>query len=369
MNGELLRFPYRQKRLSTAEARTAAEALLSSPMAGRLARARELGAEDPEVLLAICDLLHSRIETSPSLVGDESVFFYEFLYEPTREIGSFDEREYFLGEFALMAGAVYRVLSRREESARWLDRAEANYVLAQNAGAHVARVAYQRLALRLEEHRFDEVLEFAPVWANNFISLGLKEDALKCRFLEALSLWEMGNLQTASALFLQLASDAAQIGSLKLEAQAANNAAILYGVLGDAERALEHSEKALPLLLKLHDRVGLAKLQWGIGNLLRAQRRTPEAIAAFRTALERSREIGMRGDVAALHLIIADLLLETGQDRPAEWEIRAALPIIEEEKMVPEGMAALTLLRESLRCRQINRQALRELHGYFQDNA
>src|SRR5260370_38525663 len=113
MSGEVLRFPYLQKRFCTAEARTAAEALLSSPMAGRLAGARELGAEDPEVLLAICDLLHSRMETSPSLVGKESVFFYEFLCEPTREIGSFDEREYFLGEFALMAGAVYRVLSRR----------------------------------------------------------------------------------------------------------------------------------------------------------------------------------------------------------------------------------------------------------------
>lgn len=86
-----------------------------------------------------------------------------------------------------------------------------------------------------------------------------------------------------------------------------------------------------------------------------------------RSALREAGEVGMRGDVAALHLVLADVLLGAGQDRQAEWEIRAALPIIEEEKMVPEGYAALSLLQESLRRRQIDRNALRNLHGYFRD--
>jgi hypothetical protein len=48
-------------------------------------------------------------------------------------------------------------------------------------------------------------------------------------------------------------------------------------------------------------------------------------------------------------------------------EVLAALPIIDEEKMVPEGFVALSLLRESLRQQKINRQALRDLHGYFEE--
>jgi len=48
-------------------------------------------------------------------------------------------------------------------------------------------------------------------------------------------------------------------------------------------------------------------------------------------------------------------------------EVLAALPIIDELKMVTEGVAALSLLRESLRQQKINRQALRDLHGYFED--
>ena len=75
----------------------------------------------------------------------------------------------------------------------------------------------------------------------------------------------------------------------------------------------------------------------------------------------------MRADVAAVQLVIADLLLDAGQDRQAEWEIRQALPIIDEYKLVPEGFAALSLLRESLRRQNIDRQALRNLHGYFEE--
>jgi hypothetical protein len=75
----------------------------------------------------------------------------------------------------------------------------------------------------------------------------------------------------------------------------------------------------------------------------------------------------MRGDEAAVLLVIADLLLEQGAEAQAEWEIRAALPIIDEEKMVPEGMAAYALLRESVRRRKIDRNALRDVHGYFQE--
>jgi hypothetical protein len=37
--------------------------------------------------------------------------------------------------------------------------------------------------------------------------------------------------------------------------------------------------------------------------------------------------------------------------------------------MVPEGMAALALLQESVRQHRINRQALRDLHVYFAEVA
>jgi hypothetical protein len=138
-------------------------------------------------------------------------------------------------------------------------------------------------------------------------------------------------------------------------------------MMGDSENAIEASRKAIPVLTRLNDRVALAKVQWGLATLLREVGQTAASIDAYRTARQQFHRIGMRADEAALGLVVADLLLESGKDQEAMREILAALPVIDELRMVPEGVAALSLLRESLRHPKINRQALRDLHGYFED--
>jgi hypothetical protein len=71
--------------------------------------------------------------------------------------------------------------------------------------------------------------------------------------------------------------------------------------------------------------------------------------------------------VAALNLVIADLQLEVADERGALSSILAALPVLDELKMVPEETAAMALLRESVLQNRVNRTALRELHGYFDE--
>src|SRR5262249_48547172 len=91
------------------------------------------------------------------------------------------------------------------------------------------------------------------------------------------------------------------------------------------------------------------------------------AIGAYRAAQLEFTELHMRADVAAVHLVVADLLLDNRQDKQAEWEIRQALPIIDEDKLLPEGFPALSRLRAALRRQKIDRQALRNLHRYFEE--
>ncbi|HEY7368987.1 MAG TPA: hypothetical protein VIA29_03805, partial [Thermoanaerobaculia bacterium] len=124
--------------------------------------------------------------------------------------------------------------------------------------------------------------------------------------------------------------------------------------------------RALSLFTAVGNRVHLPKLRWFVGDILREEGRVSDAISAYREAKQECEIVGVRGDLAAIHLVLADVLLQSGLDAQAEWEVRAALPIIDEEKMVPEGFAALTLLRESLRRRKLDRNALRTLHGYFE---
>lgn len=368
MPGKIIPFPWRERRLSPEEGWAMAERVLATPMSERLGKGCELPLEDSELLLSVCEVLRSRVETAPTAARDEAIFFYGFLNEPMRRIGLFDEREYYMGELALIAGGSNRLLFHRDEARRWLDRAEASFTRSANGVAHVARVAYQRLALSLEERRLNEVLELAPLWVESFEAMGLTEDALKCRFLEGAALREIGDVAGAIRVFSDICRLAEERRAVHLTAVASNNLAQFYRVLGNLDEAMVYATKALPLLTQLDNRVGLVKLRWCVGDILREQGKPGEAIPAYREALEEARAVGMRGDVAALHLVLADVMLDAGQDRQAEWEVRAALPIIEEEQMVPEGFAALSLLRNALRYQQVDRKALRELHGYFGDS-
>jgi tetratricopeptide (TPR) repeat protein len=364
VTGRLIRFP--RAPLSSDTGIRAAERVLATPLGERREKAEDLHLDDPEILLALCGILRERMNTSPAYVRSEAEFLYRFLESPKREIGLFDEREYFLGEAAMLAGTACRCVSEREEAWLWFDRAEAGFRHTMNAVGEMSRLAYQRLAERLEERQFEIVLEFLPPLVESFRQLGMPEDALKCRFLEGLAHMERDEPVASIRAFREICEEAERIGSEQLLAEAHCNLVQAHAMLGEAEEALAESRRAVPILQALGDRIALAKVQWGMGMLLRESGRIGESIEAYRQAQAEFETIGMRADVAAANLVIADLLLEGGATAEALRAVSEALPVIAELKMAPEGMAALALVRESARRQEIDRQALRELHGYFQ---
>jgi tetratricopeptide (TPR) repeat protein len=365
VTGRVLKFPGRP--LSSRDAERLAASVLAVPIGERTARADELGLDNPETLLALCGLLRAQCEARPDAVRRDAEFLYHFIDSPKRKIGLFDERDYFLGELALIAGTTCRVLSRRDEARRWFDRSEAAFRNTMNAVADWARLSYQRLALRTEERQFDEVTELLPALVETFGKLGMVEDALKCRFLEAAALKESDRLDAARRVYLDICREAERLGHENLVAAASYNLVQIYSLSGNAEDAVAESRRALPALRRQQNRVGIAKLQWGLAWLLRESGKPSEAIDTFRAAQKEFLDIGMEADVAAIQLVVADLLLDFGKREEAEREIVAALPVIEEYKLVNEGVAALALLKESVRQKKINREALRDLHGFFQE--
>lgn len=365
MTGKVI--PFRGRPLSTQAGIEAANRVFATPLEERAAKSRSLHLDDPETLLAICGSLRERMNSAPASVKEEADFLYRFIEAPKREIGLFDERDYFLGEAALLAGTACRCMSRREEAWIWFDRAEAGFRHTMNAPAELSRLAYQRLAERFEERQLDLVIELLPSLVESFQRLGMPEDALKCRFLEGLAHVERDEPAAAVKVFNQICGEAEQRGYGRLLAESYVNLIHAHGMIGEAEAAIEASRRAIPVLKDLDDKIALAKTHWGLGILLRESGHLSEAIDSYRKAQEDFEAIGMRADIAALNLVVADLLLEDGRSVEALREISEALPVIAELKMAPEGMAALSLVRESVRRQEVNRQALRELHGYFQE--
>jgi tetratricopeptide (TPR) repeat protein len=369
MNAEVR--PFRRRRLTPEDGRQAAWKVLATPIQERREKARELFLDDPETLLPLLEVLRAKWESDPAYVYQESLFLYTYLesLSPKYPVDAFllDEREYFLGETARIIGTVCRDLTRRDEARQWLDLSEGWFLLTENAAGNISKVTYQRLALRIEERDFEPVSKQLPQLVASFRRLEMWDDALKARFLEANILRETDRLAAALQVFNEIALEARDLHNDALLSHAYVNLVQINALLGNQQEAVSSATRATPILRRLGNRIGLAKLQWGVGYLLRSQGNGSGAIDAYRTAQREFVELDMRADVAAVHLVIADLLLDNGQEKQAEWEVRQALPVIDEYKLVPEGFAALTLLRESVRRQKIDRQALRNLHGYFEE--
>jgi tetratricopeptide (TPR) repeat protein len=351
--------------------RLAAVRILATPISERTEELAGLHLDDPETLLSVLAILRAQWDAGPAKALEEAAFLYRYLesIEVRHPVDPIlcGEREHFLGESARIAGTAARFLSRRDEARRWFDLAESWFLATENAGSNLARLSYQRLALRTEERDFEAVPELLPHLIANFERMAMAEDALKSRFLEAEILKETGQLVEATKAYGRIIEQAKALRNEPLLASAYVNVVQVHAFLGDFGTATACAQEAASLLKRLSNRVALAKLQWGLGHLFRQQGKLVASVEAFREAQKEFSEIEMHADVAAVHLILGDLLLDAGQPAQAEWEIQAALPVIDEYKLVPERIAALSLLRESLKRRQIDRAALRNLHGYFRE--
>src|SRR5262249_25981073 len=118
-----------------------------------------------------------------------------------RKLGIFDERDYFLGETALLAGTASRVLGQRTEADLWFERAEAGFRHTINPAPLLATGSYQRLALRCEVGQYREVVELAPMLGSSFDKLNMPRERAKCILLEGLALKQSGSHDVATTRF------------------------------------------------------------------------------------------------------------------------------------------------------------------------
>ena len=364
--GKLLRFPAQpEPPLSREEALRQARSYVARVEESGSAERREALLESPDVLLSVCMFLRDATDTSALVVFHEAVEIYKTIARSQVPVGSFDEKDYFLGETALVAATAARVLGKRDDSEAWLDRAEAGFRDTINPGPALAKVTYQRLALRCEAGRYEEVSELAPMLAGTFSRLNMLVEQAKSVFLQGLALKQSGRHDEAVGVLDSIQTDEIRTAEPGLAGMALVNLADIHVAAGRDELASESYAEALPLLQRGNRPAAIAHLKSTIGETLRRQGKLAPAAEAYRAAVAAYDALGMSTWVAYLRVVLAQTLLEAGKTREAEWEILAALPTIDEQRMVPEGFAAVALLRESVRLRKTNPSALSELREYL----
>jgi tetratricopeptide (TPR) repeat protein len=364
---KILQFPAapRRRALSSVEASEIARGYLDEPMADRSESLVASCLGDADVVLAILTELRARAESAPGSVAVEVMTIYSSL-QGTKSVGLFDERDYFLGEAALLAGSVLRLVGRRDDAEIWLDRSEAAFRHVVNPGPALANISYARLTLHYDCGRYDRALELLPSLTQSFAKMGMEREALKCRFLEAMSLKDLSRTAEAKATLEAMSTEPSLQREIGLNGLVLVSLGELLAQDGDTTGAMSQYQQALPLLQGSKQGFAVAHLKALVGELLRTEGNLAAAVESFRSAIADYAELEMATFVAYLRIVLAETLIALSRNREAEWEIRMALPTIDERKMMPEGFAALALLRESIERRQTDSSALRDVRREIQ---
>jgi tetratricopeptide (TPR) repeat protein len=364
----VLRFPNRTRQvsLSPEEASSAARAYLEIPVIERTAHLRNENLSNADILTSICRSLRDLRDVAPAVVAVEAPDIHKWLNSSGSKVGLFDERDYFLGETALLAGAACRYLGRRDEAFRWLDRAEAGFRHTVNGAPGMASIAYARLALRFEMGRYEDVIDLIPSLAGSFQKLGMPIEASKCALLAAMSLKQCGRRAEALEVLEPVVACPELSQESALRARILSELGDIHQLEGRTGESLAAYQHALEALGISGPSLARADLRMFVGAAYSGNASYGLALDALRSALVDYRELGMATRAAYMHIFVAETLLALGRPREAEWEILQALPTIEEQKMVPEGFAAVALLRESVKRRKADPNALRELREHLQ---
>jgi tetratricopeptide (TPR) repeat protein len=367
-SARVLRFPDRRRpvALSVEEAQENARTYLSTPPSVRSDELRVALLSDPDSLLAVCSVLKNQREAIPAAVAAESSALYSWILSSGGKVGLFDEREYLLGETALQASIAYRLLGSFDEADLWLERSESNFRHIVNPAPQLTNVVYARLALKYARGRYDDVLELLPSLLASFKKLAMDREYCKARFLQALSLKSLARTPEALSLLEDLAGQAGIQADEAVHGQVWINVGDCQSLMANFNGSVHAYQRALPLVTRSGRPLLAAELKWTIGDTYRAQGNTAAAIEAYREVRDDYVRLEMKTYVAMLQLTLADSLLAADRSREAEWEILQALPTIEEQKMVPEGFAAVALLRESVKRKNADPNALRELREHLQ---
>jgi tetratricopeptide (TPR) repeat protein len=366
-SARVLRFPgslrRREDPLPTEAAVAFADAYLSVPEADRQ---RDGVTGKPEVLFAICRLLCDRRDESPSSVAIEAAALFSQVRDSKEAVGLFDEKDYLLGELALITAGADRLLGKWADAERWLSRAESSFRHVLNPSGKLAQVGYLRLALKFDQRQFEEVLELTPSLLTSFERVDMQREYCKTEFLKAMCLKGLGKEEEAFAIFDELSGRVDPILDSQLLGQTLIEAGAFHAAQRHYDLALETFNRALVQLRQGSRPVFLAHLKATVAETLLLQGKSGAGIEAYREAISDYVALGVVTQAAYLRLLLADELMQADRPREAEWEILAALPTIEEQKMVPEGFAAVALLKESVRRRKTDPNALRELREHLQ---
>lgn len=333
-------------------------------------RSRELTERflrDEPVLLTACDRLERERNRVPAEVAVEGEALYGWLDEfaLTRDSDS-ELNHYLAASVAVSVGGARNHLYDRLDD-KWADRAQLHIEKCNGSAPLAAVLEHLRLSSLYQRYKSStEVAEACERLIRRLESLGMAEGACRTRYLLGVVWQELGEYDRASRYLMMARTDATGLGDSIVASLALSTNAQILGVRGHMIDGLSAGKEALEVAVAAGCEWAVGYAQGSIGELLRDSGRLEESIDAYATALRSYEKAEHPARIAYMRVVLAEALLIADRSAEAASEILAALPLLEENKLGREGVAALALLREALQRQQADPVALRQLREQLQ---
>lgn len=315
---------------------------------------------DRAFLLALCVWLNNRTNSDPRSAFELASVVYGWLSTHCGADAARGEEAYLLALLSCVLAGASRLRGQYRRSREWLRLAEGWCKSARNSGALQARIEYLRLAILSDMHEHTFVLARVPRVIERFEELCLEDDIAKSKLLQAVAHKELGG-DEALKMFSLLNAEPAVMQLPWLRALVLVHLAELQSRAGDLGTALSSLKEAGALLQDTELPLVQAHCCGVTAEILRDHGKPVAAVEYYRRAVEIYLGVDMKAFAAYTGLVLAETLVATGRVDQAVNEILAALPIIESEHLVREGIAAVGLLKASLSRRKLDSDALKAL--------
>jgi ATP/maltotriose-dependent transcriptional regulator MalT len=209
----------------------------------------------------------------------------------------------------------------------------------------VAETWFAELALRHESGDCDFTLARISELLDTFERLGAKRNLIKARALKGSILKLKGSITEATAV-LEHARSAVDEANSDLLPFVLFNLCDVYVISGEWDQAERLLRESFVLAARHRLQTVVATLQAVAGELKRQKGDLEGALVLFSSAVEGAFSSGIASVSARARLIKAETLLALNRMPEARAELRWALEVFRAEKMAPEALASLALLRE-----------------------
>jgi tetratricopeptide (TPR) repeat protein len=339
---------------------------LATPAPERSRNLTETFLRKAETLFCLCSTLREKRNVCPSDLGEKMPLLYKWLSESDRPKSFPDEREYFLGQMALTASTCARLTGNLDSSFAWNRRAETDFEATLEPDTGKAEIGLLRLINLYDMGSSLTVLEALPALERQFRDLGMATPLVKAQILHSAALKKLTRFEESVGPLEQAITDGFLENDIGLKAFVLESLGESYALVGRFDEASSCINDAMALLRKTDRPIAVAWLKLVLGEVFRIRGELARALEAYREAERDYGVLNLPTWIAYARLLSGEVLLALNREVEAEAVILDALPALEERRMVPEGLAAVALLRESMRRRKTDRNALRELREHLQ---